>query len=95
MAGAIIRDPLERGTELKPTDEIRGDEVVSAVVDSAIQPVRNGQVKDVRAYLYAAVLTQAKKERARKWYALGHVRRPKAETNTLSDIQAREERTEN
>lgn len=95
MAGAIIRDPLERGTELKPTDEKRGDEVVSAVVDAAIKPVQNGQVKDVKAYVYTAVLIQARKERALKWYKLGHVRRPKAETHTLSDIQAREERTAN
>ncbi|MCU1240990.1 MAG: hypothetical protein JWO71_1716 [Candidatus Acidoferrum typicum] len=94
MAGAIIRDPLERGTGLKPTDEKRGDEVVSMVMDAAIQPIRNGKVKDVRAYLYTAVLKQAKKERARKWYGMGHVRRPKAESHSLSDIQQREERTE-
>jgi len=94
MASAIIRDPLRTGTHSKPTEEKRGPEVVSMVVDSAIQPVRNGQVRNVRAYVYVSVLTQARKERARRWYGMGHVRRPKAEAHTLSDIEAREERTE-
>jgi len=89
MASAIIRDPLQKGTPKKPTDEKRGPEVVSMVVDSAIQPVRNGQVRNVRAYIYRAVLTQAIKERAMRWYGMGHVRRPKAESHTLSDIETR------
>jgi hypothetical protein len=90
MASAIVRDPFQRGTALRPTDEKRGEEIVSAVTDSALQPIRNGQVKDVRSYIYVAVRTQARKERGRKWAKLGHVRRPNAEPFTMSDYEERQ-----
>ena len=90
MAGAIVRDPFQRGTPMKPTDEKRGEEIVSAVTESALQPIRNGQVKDVRSYAYTAVRTQARKERGRKWAKLGHIRRPKAEPITMSDYEDRQ-----
>ena len=90
VASAIVRDPMQRGTRLSPTDEKRGDEIVSMVIDDSIKAIMGGQVKNVRGYLWVAVLTQARKERARKWYGMGHVRRPRQESKTMSDARPEE-----
>jgi hypothetical protein len=91
MAGAIIRDPMEKGTVERPTDARRADEVVSAVIEGSIGRVKTGMVRNIKAFLWSAVRTQAQKERARRWYAFGHVRRPRAESHNLSELEAQEE----
>jgi hypothetical protein len=85
VARAICRDAFHRGSAQRPTDELRGDEVVAQVVSDSIGAIMAGNVLNVRAYLWVAMLTQARKELKIKLAGLGHVRRPRQECQTLSD----------
>jgi hypothetical protein len=92
IAGAIVRDNTRTGTVEHPTDERRVPEILAEVTVGALKRIRDGVVLNVCAYVKQAVRTQARKERARKWYNQGHVRRPKAERMTLSDLEERRAR---
>lgn len=83
-ARAIVRDDMTDGTGQVPTDERRGDEVVSMVVNDSIAAIQAGRVKNVRNYLWVAMLTQARLEYKRKLAGLGHVRKPRQESQNLS-----------
>jgi hypothetical protein len=86
IASAIVRDQIEDGTAEKPTDEKRGDEVVSSVVTGVIDRVMAGKVRNVREYTKWSVRVQARLEMGKVWYKLGHVTRPRPESRTMSDV---------
>jgi hypothetical protein len=92
IAGAIVRDSKRTGTAKYPTDERRVPELLADVTVGVLKLIRAGQIKNVRAYVKQSVRTQARNERARSWYGMGHVRRPRPESHTLSDIEERGKR---
>jgi hypothetical protein len=85
VARAINRDPMQKGKASKPTDERRGDEVVSDVVEKSLEAIKGGRVKNVRSYLWVAMLKQARLEYNRKLGGLGHVRKPRQEAQNLAE----------
>ncbi len=89
-AGRYVTDQMWRGTSEKPTDEMRAPELVARVTAEAIPYVKRGKVRNVCAYVYYALRTQAKIERDRIWAKLGHVTRPKLEIQTLTDLEAKQ-----
>jgi hypothetical protein len=91
IAGAIVRDQMDDGTAERPTDEKRGEELVSEVVGGVINRVRAGTVRNVREYTKWSVRVQARLEMGKVWYKLGHVKRPRSESRTLSDVEAQEQ----
>jgi hypothetical protein len=76
-AGSYVRDQMQCGTYEKPTDDKRAPEIVARVVAEAIPYIRRGKVRDVAAYAYSAVRTQARVELGRMLGNLGHVAKSK------------------
>ena len=53
----------------------------------SLEAIKGGRVKNVRGYLWIAMLKQARIEYALKMHKLGHVRRKKHERMNMTDLE--------
>jgi len=74
VAGSFVKDHMQPGKAGHPNDEMRAPEIVAEVTAASLKPIREGRVKNVRAFTYSAVRTQANNERKRMLEKLGHVK---------------------